>query len=596
KKMSLAYLTRSGLSWGMGDTPIPAGKKEAIEEAEKKIDEVHNQYEMGLLTKDERYVKSIDIWASTKNEVQEISKNALDPLGSVFAMIDSGARGSWGQITQMMGMKGLVTNPAGETIELPVKGSFKEGFDVLEYFISTHGTRKGLSDTALRTANAGYLTRRLVDVAQDVVVRAEDCKDVDGYVMTREQSEEIGEELAKRILGRVSLDDIKSGKKVLVKKGELITEKEYEKIKDIDLQEARVRSTINCKTIRGVCRRCYGYDLGRNKLVEEGEAVGIIAAQSIGEPGTQLTMRTFHTGGVAGQDITQGLPRVEELFEARPVKKAAIISEIDGQASISEEDRQKVIKVVAEKPLIETYDLAKSFKKANYTIKVKNGTTVGKGDVLVESEKGKTVKAKVQGKVSIEKSLITVSGTEENIEEYTVPVGFTLWVKDGDLVTAGQQLTEGSLNLQELYRLKGKDAVQRYVIKEIQYIYSSQGQRLNDKHIEIVVRQMFSRYYVKDAGDTDLLSGDIISEDQILEANNAIKKGEKKAVGENLLLGITKASLSTDSFLAAASFQETARVLIDASISGRVDRLRGLKENVIIGKLIPVGTGYKKDK
>lgn len=425
KKMSLAYLTRSGLSWGMGDTPIPAGKKEAIEEAEKKIDEVHNQYEMGLLTKDERYVKSIDIWASTKNEVQEISKNALDPLGSVFAMIDSGARGSWGQITQMMGMKGLVTNPAGETIELPVKGSFKEGFDVLEYFISTHGTRKGLSDTALRTANAGYLTRRLVDVAQDVVVRAEDCKDVDGYVMTREQSEEIGEELAKRILGRVSLDDIKSGKKVLVKKGELITEKEYEKIKDIDLQEARVRSTINCKTIRGVCRRCYGYDLGRNKLVEEGEAVGIIAAQSIGEPGTQLTMRTFHTGGVAGQDITQGLPRVEELFEARPVKKAAIISEIDGQASISEEDRQKVIKVVAEKPLIETYDLAKSFKKANYTIKVKNGTTVGKGDVLVESEKGKTVKAKVQGKVSIEKSLITVSGTEENIEEYTVPVGFT---------------------------------------------------------------------------------------------------------------------------------------------------------------------------
>ncbi|MBU2229068.1 DNA-directed RNA polymerase subunit beta', partial [Patescibacteria group bacterium] len=427
-------------------------------------------------------------------------------------------------------------------------------------------------------------------------VRAEDCKDVDGYVMTREQSEEIGEELAKRILGRVSLDDIKSGKKVLVKKGELITEKEYEKIKDIDLQEARVRSTINCKTIRGVCRRCYGYDLGRNKLVEEGEAVGIIAAQSIGEPGTQLTMRTFHTGGVAGQDITQGLPRVEELFEARPVKKAAIISEIDGQASISEEDRQKIIKVVAEKPLIETYDLAKSFKKANYTIKVKNGTTVGKGDVLVESEKGKTVKAKVQGKVSIEKSLITVSGTEENIEEYTVPVGFTLWVKDGDLVTAGQQLTEGSLNLQELYRLKGKDAVQRYVIKEIQYIYSSQGQRLNDKHIEIVVRQMFSRYYVKDAGDTDLLSGDIISEDQILEANNAIKKGEKKAVGENLLLGITKASLSTDSFLAAASFQETARVLIDASISGRVDRLRGLKENVIIGKLIPVGTGYKKDK
>ena len=596
KKMSLAYLTRSGLSWGMGDTPIPIGKKEKIEEAEKKIDEVHGQYEMGLLTKDERYAKAIDIWASTKNEVQEISKNALDPLGSVFAMIDSGARGSWGQITQMMGMKGLVTNPAGETIELPVKGSFKEGFDVLEYFISTHGTRKGLSDTALRTANAGYLTRRLVDVAQDVVIRAEDCKDTDGYIMTKEQSEEIGEELAKRTLGRVTLDDIKSGKKVLVKKGEIITEKEYEKIRNIDLQEARVRSIINCKTIRGVCRKCYGYDLGYNKLVELGEAVGIIAAQSIGEPGTQLTMRTFHTGGVAGQDITQGLPRVEELFEARPVKKAAIISEIDGQASISEQDKQKIIKVTAEKPVTETYDLEKSFKKVDYTIKVKKGTTVGKGDVLAKSEKGKTVKSKAQGKVNIEKSLITVSGTIENVEEYNVPIGFTLWVKDGDLVTVGQQLTEGSLNLQELYRLKGKDAVQRYIIKEIQYIYSSQGQKLNDKHIEIVVRQMFSRYYVKDAGDTDLLSGDIISEDQLLEANNAIKKGEKKATGENLLLGITKASLSTDSFLAAASFQETARVLIDASISGRVDKLRGLKENVIIGKLIPVGTGYTKDR
>jgi DNA-directed RNA polymerase subunit beta' len=596
KKMSLAYLTRSGLSWGMGDTPVPEGKKETIEAAEKKIDEVRGQYEMGLLTKEERYAKSIDIWASTKNEVQEISKNALDPLGSVFAMIDSGARGSWGQITQMMGMKGLVTNPAGETIELPVKGSFKEGFDVLEYFISTHGTRKGLSDTALRTANAGYLTRRLVDVAQDVIVRAEDCKDTDGFVMTKEQSEEIGEELAKRALGRVTLEDIKSGKKVLVKKGELIAEKEYEKIKNVDLQEVKVRSIINCKTIRGVCRKCYGFDLGYNKLVELGEAVGIVAAQSIGEPGTQLTMRTFHTGGVAGQDITQGLPRVEELFEARPVKKAAIVSEIDGQASISEEEKQKIIKVIAEKPITETYDLEKSFKKVGYTIKVKKGAKVDKGDILAESEKGKTVKAKLQGKISIEKSQIIITGTEEDIEEYTVPVGSSLWVKDGDLVVAGQQLTEGSLNIQDLYRLKGKDVVQRYIIKEIQYIYSSQGQRLNDKHIEIIVRQMFSRYYVKNEGDTDLLSGDITSEDQLMEANNNLKKGEKKATAENLLLGITKASLSTDSFLAAASFQETARVLIDASISGKVDKLRGLKENVIIGKLIPVGTGYNKSK
>ncbi|MFA6525637.1 MAG: DNA-directed RNA polymerase subunit beta' [Patescibacteria group bacterium] len=593
KEMSLKYLTLSGLSWGMGDTPIPAGKKEAIEAAEKKIDEIHSQYEMGLLTKEERYAKSIDVWASTKNEVQEISKNALDPLGSVFAMIDSGARGSWGQITQMMGMKGLVTNPAGETIELPVKGSFKEGFNVLEYFISTHGTRKGLSDTALRTANAGYLTRRLVDVAQDVVVRDEDCGDTDGYVMTKEQSEEIGEELSKRVLGRVVLDDIMSGKKVIVKKGELVTEKEYEKLKEMDLQEARVRSIISCKSIRGVCRKCYGFDLGYNKMVELGEAVGIIAAQSIGEPGTQLTMRTFHTGGVAGQDITQGLPRVEELFEARPVKKAAIISEIDGQVSVTEQDKQKMIKVIAEKPVTESYDIEKLFKKVGFTIKVKNGDSVDKGDVIAENDKGKVIKAKAQGKITVDKSIVKISGTEENVHEYVIPIGFSLWVKDGDLVTSGQQLTEGSLNIQELYRLRGKDAVQRYIIKEIQYIYSSQGQKLNDKHIEIIVRQMFSRYYVKNAGDTDLLSGDIISEDQLLEANNALKKGEKKANGENLLLGITKASLSTDSFLAAASFQETARVLIDASISGKVDKLRGLKENVIIGKLIPVGTGFK---
>ena len=591
KKMSLHYLTQSGLSWGMEDTPVPPKKKELIQKAEKELDEVRNQYEMGLLTKEERHARIIDVWTSIKNEIQEVSKKTLDQFGPVFAMIDSGARGSWGQITQMMGMKGLVTNPAGETIELPIKGSFKEGFDVLEYFISTHGTRKGLSDTALRTANAGYLTRRLVDVAQEVVVTEEDCKDDEGVVLTKEESEEVGEPLASRILGRVVLENIKSGRKTLVKKEQLVTEKEYELIKNLDLKAVKIRSILTCKTVRGICQKCYGYELGYNHLVKLGGAVGIIAAQSIGEPGTQLTMRTFHTGGVAGQDITQGLPRVEELFEARPVKKAAIISETDGQVSISEDNKQKIIKVYAERPFTNTYRLKDFFGKNKYSFKVKSGKLVKKGDLLAESS-NRTLKAREAGKVSIEDELIKISVVKEETKEYPVPIGYSLWVKEGELVSHGQQLTEGNMNLPELYRLRGKITVQKYIIKEIQYIYSSQGQRLNDKHIEVIVRQMFSRYYIKDAGDTDLLSGEIVSAAQLQEANRIVKKGGQQASAENLLLGITKSSLSTDSFLAAASFQETARVLIDASVSGKVDKLRGLKENVIIGKLIPVGTGF----
>ena len=591
KKMSLHYLTQSGLSWGMEDTPVPPKKKELIQKAEKELDEVRNQHEMGLLTKEERHARIIDVWTSIKNEIQEVSKKTLDQFGPVFAMIDSGARGSWGQITQMMGMKGLVTNPAGETIELPIKGSFKEGFDVLEYFISTHGTRKGLSDTALRTANAGYLTRRLVDVAQEVVVTEEDCKDDEGVVLTKEESEEVGEPLASRILGRVVLENIKSGRKTLVKKEQLVTEKEYELIKNLDLKAVKIRSILTCKTVRGICQKCYGYELGYNHLVKLGGAVGIIAAQSIGEPGTQLTMRTFHTGGVAGQDITQGLPRVEELFEARPVKKAAIISETDGQVSISEDNKQKIIKVYAERPFTNTYRLKDFFGKNKYSFKVKSGKLVKKGDLLAESS-NRTLKAREAGKVSIEDELIKISVVKEETKEYPVPIGYSLWVKEGELVSHGQQLTEGNMNLPELYRLRGKITVQKYIIKEIQYIYSSQGQRLNDKHIEVIVRQMFSRYYIKDAGDTDLLSGEIVSAAQLQEANRIVKKGGQQASAENLLLGITKSSLSTDSFLAAASFQETARVLIDASVSGKVDKLRGLKENVIIGKLIPVGTGF----
>lgn len=598
KNLGFEYLTYSGISWGMADLTTPVDKYKVIQEAEKQIDEVQDHYEQGLLTDEERHVKVIEVWATIKENIQKLSKRTMNKYGPVFSMIESGARGSWAQITQMMGMKGLVTNPAGETIELPIKGSFKEGFDVLEYFISTHGARKGLSDTALRTANAGYLTRRLIDVCQDIVVTEEDCKDDKGVEITKEECEDTGETITNRIVGRVVIDKIvdPKTKKIIVKAGELITEDVASKLDKLDLGRARVRSVLTCQTLRGICRRCYGFDLGFNKLVELGTAVGIVAAQSIGEPGTQLTMRTFHTGGVAGWDITQGLPRVEELFEARPMRRAAILSDVDGLVKIIEEEKNtKIIRITYKHTHEDKYYLAKNNKKAKVELKVKNGEMIEKDKVLFTIN-GTKVRARTSGLVRIEEKEELIIVSEQNkVREFNVATGQALWVKDGYLAKKGDQLTDGSLDLFQLYHLKGKEAVQKYIIKEIQYIYSSQGQKLNDKHIEIIVRQMFSRVYVKDAGDTLFLPGEIIERSQVLEANKEIKKKDGKlAVFEQLLLGITKASLSIDSFLSAASFQETARVLIDAAVSGKVDRLRGLKENVIIGKLIPAGTGFRK--
>jgi len=598
KNLGFDYLTYSGISWGMADLTTPTGKYKVIEEAEKQIDEIHDHYEQGLLTDEERHVKVIEVWATAKENIQKLSKQTLSKYSSIFGMIESGARGSWAQITQMMGMKGLVTNPAGETIELPIKGSFKEGFDVLEYFISTHGARKGLSDTALRTANAGYLTRRLIDVCQDIVVIEEDCKNDKGIEITKEECEDTGETITSHVLGRVVIDKIvdPKTKKIVVKAGGLITEDIASKLDKLDIDRVRVRSVLTCQALRGICRKCYGFDLGFNKLVEPGTAVGIVAAQSIGEPGTQLTMRTFHTGGVAGRDITQGLPRVEELFEARPIRRAAILSDVDGLVKIIEEEKNnKIIRITYKHTHEDKYYLAKNNKKAKAELKVKNGETIEKDKVLFTINATK-VKARTSGLVRIEEKEKLVIVSEQNkVREFNVAADQALWVKDGHLVKKGDQLTDGSLDLFQLYHLKGKEAVQRYIIKEIQYIYSSQGQKLNDKHIEIIVRQMFSRVYVKDAGDTSFLPGEIVERSQVLGANKEIKKkGGKLAVFEQLLLGITKASLSIDSFLSAASFQETARVLIDAAVSGKVDHLRGLKENVIIGKLIPAGTGFRK--
>ena len=599
KKLGFSTITASGLSWGMNDIPALPQKSEIIAKGEGQVEQIQGQYDQGLLTNKERYVKVVEVWKGIKDEITEISQGAFDAQSSLYSIINSGARGSWAQMIQIMGMKGMVINPAGEIIELPVKASFQEGLDVLEYFISTHGTRKGLSDTALRTANAGYLTRRLVDVSQDLVIVEEDCQDTEGFTLSQKDAEVIGDNLLNIILGRVTLENLVNPKtkKTVVKTGEIVTEEHLKKLDKAELPAIHFRSIISCRSTRGLCQKCYGYDLGFNKLVQEGTAIGIIAAQSIGEPGTQLTMRTFHTGGVAGQDITQGLPRVEELFEARPPKRKALVAEIDGQVVIEKETAigirtSRTIKIkylgeIKENLLInEDFDLL-----------VKAGDLVKPGDPLMKhkEKKGKVIKASSEGQVKIKDDFLQIISNKESLEEIQIPPGYALWVKNGDLVKAGDPLTEGSLDLHDLFKYKGKLEVQRYIIKEILYIYSSQGQKLNAKHIEVIVRQMFSRLYIKDASETNLLPGEIVTQSQFIEENQRAKKEKnKEAVGETLLLGITKASLATDSFLSAASFQETARVLIDAAVTGKIDRLRGLKENVIIGRLIPAGTGFKK--
>ena len=615
KNRAFELITKSGLSFGMGDLPHFADVDKLIDAADIKVEEIKSQFEEGLLTDSERSGKTIELWSGVKEQVMDVCKKQLPPSSSIYSMIDSGARGSWAQLTQILGMKGLVTSPSGGIIELPVKGNFKKGFDVLEYFISTHGVRKGLSDTALRTANAGYLTRRLVDVAQDVIVSEDDCGDDIGITITKKESEEMSETILKRISGRYLAQDLKnSSGKVLFKKGELMTEDAIEEIAKEEIDEACVRSVLSCRLPRGICAHCYGYDLARNKTVEVGVPVGIIAAQSIGEPGTQLTMRTFHTGGVAGgSDITQGLPRVEEIFENRTPKKKAIISDVDGKVKIQSEQRTikdeegkdmivtnarvKILKIFYKGEVTEKYRLAPvaeegDVEKDKTELLVKEGDEVKAGDALYSIGK-KKVTARESGRVVITAKHLKVIREMEKIEEMIIPKGTALLVKDGDEVKRGQQLTDGSLDLDQLFRLQDRLAVQKYIIKEIQYVYSSQGQPLNDKHVEIIAHQMFSRFLVTDAGITDLLPGEVI-EESVLARLDADERKTVKA--ERLLSGITKASLTTESFLSAASFQETARVLIDAALSGKIDYLEGLKENVIIGCLIPAGTGYKGRK
>ncbi|MBU4369987.1 DNA-directed RNA polymerase subunit beta' [Patescibacteria group bacterium] len=599
KEITLSYLTASGLSWGMDDLPNLPEKPKIIQEAEKNIDKIQSQYEMGLLAEDERYLKSIETWMTAKSKITEIVKKNPLAVSAIFTMVESGARGSWTQLAQMFGMRGIVSSPTGRLIELPIKSSFKEGFDVLEYFISTHGSRKGVADTALRTASAGYLTRRMVDVCQDIIITEKDCGDKKGICLTRQENLEMDEDWQSRLFGRTAVQAIEhpKTKKVIVKANEMISRQKAKEVNEADPEKVFIRSVLSCKSLQGTCIKCYGYDLGYNKPVELGVPVGVIAAQSIGEPGTQLTLRTFHTGGVAGADITQGLPRVEELFEVRPVKKKAVMVNHDGVVNLVQEDDKKgiIIKYKGEKQ--ETYLIDED---EDWKIKVKQDQEVKRGEVLAAfSAKGgsasggkkRKITAKHKGKIKLSTGTIKVFYERDDKEEYDV-TGYNIWVKDGDKVKVGEQLTDGSLDLRELYELQGREATEKYILKETQYIYSSQAQKLNDKHVEIVIRQMFSRCLINDGGETNLLPGEIVPKSYFWEINKKAKAlGKKQAEAEERLTGITRVSLSTDSWLSAASFQETSRVLVKAAISGRPDHLRGLKENVIVGRLIPVGTG-----
>ena len=610
KEAGYKYVTRSGFSYGIGDLPDLPDKEGIMKEAGERVKIIEAQYKDGLLTKRERYTQIIKVWSDIQDRIKNLSKNSLESTGSVSAMIESGARGSVVQLMQVVGMKGLVTNPSGEIIELPIKSSFREGLDVLEYFISSHGTRKGLTDTALKTANAGHLTRRLVDVAQDVIITSDNCGDTQGLLLTHEECEEIGEPLISRILGRFTIADIvhPKTKKTLIPKNTLINEEDIRMLKALDepIQEAHVRSPIACKNTRGICTHCYGYNLAYNQEVQLGSAVGVVAAQSIGEPGTQLTMRTFHTGGVAtGADITQGLPRVEELVEARNPKHKAVMAEQAGKVVIAEPEAREIFTMTGQK-LVDPARSGKIIKilsdemrddvyvvTAKDEVKVKDGGTVEQGQTIIVRKDGTEIPAEHTGTVRLDKRKLFVNwqGTAEN--EYPVPVGFKILVKEGDEVQAGDQLTEGHLDLQLLFKSKGHYAVMQYLLREILSIYATQGQKINSKHIEVIIRQMFSRAYVRDSGDTDLLPGEIVEKARALdEIRKTEEKGGKPAVLEDLFMGITKVALTTESFLSSASFQETARVLIHAAVTGKVDHLEGLKENVIIGRLIPAGTGF----
>ena len=532
KAMGFKYSTRGAITVGVSDMEIPAEKKVYLKEAEEEIDKVTKKYLRGLLTNEERYQKVISIWSETSNKVTDALMKNLDELNPIFMMANSGARGSVNQVRQLAAMRGLMADTSGRTIEIPIKANFREGLTVLEYFISTHGARKGLTDTALRTADSGYLTRRLVDVSQEVIIREDDCGTNDGIVVSDiKDGNEIIEKLKDRLVGRLACEDVVAENgDVLCKAGDMISSDKADEIVAAGVEKVKIRSVLKCRSKVGVCAKCYGHNLANGEMVNIGESVGIIAAQSIGEPGTQLTMRTFHAGGVAGDDITQGLPRVEELFEARKPKGLAIIAEIGGRVKISENKKKREVTIL--------------------------------NDEIGDSA------------------------------TYLIPYGSRIKVREDQMIVAGDELTEGSINPHDILAIKGYTAVQDYLIQEVQRVYRLQGVDINDKHIEVIIRQMMHKVKVEDAGDTNLLTGSLVERYELERINERVREeGGREAEYSEVLMGITKAALATDSFLSAASFQETTRVLTEAAIKGKIDPLVGLKENVIIGKLVPAGTG-----
>ena len=537
KKLGYKYSTRGAITVSISDMEVPGKKQEILDEAEQIVEKITKQFKRGFMTDDERYQKVIQTWKDADDKITKALLTGLDKYNNIFMMADSGARGSDKQIKQLAGMRGLMADTSGRTIELPIKSNFREGLDVLEYFISAHGARKGLADTALRTADSGYLTRRLVDVSQDVIIREQDCAhdldEIPGMVVKAfKDGAEVIESLQERITGRYSSKEIvhpETGA-IIVKKNSLISPRKAAKIIAAGIQEVPIRTVLTCRSQIGVCSRCYGANMASGLPVQVGEAVGIIAAQSIGEPGTQLTMRTFHTGGIAGEDITQGLPRVEELFEARKPKGLAIIAEFGGVATIKDTKKKREV-------------------------------------IVTDNETG-------------------------NSKAYLIPYGFRIKIMDGDVIEAGDELTEGSINPHDILKIKGVRSVQDYMISEVQRVYRLQGVEINDKHIEVIVRQMLKKLRIENNGDSDYLPGTLVDRLEIEETNDRLaEEGLETAEGKQVMLGITKASLATESFLSAASFQETTKVLTEAAIKGKVDNLIGLKENVIIGKLIPAGTG-----
>ena len=594
KDIGFQYAMKSGSTLAVADISMPIAKKEILAKAQSDVENVQRSYRRGLLTEQERNEREIEIWQKTTKDVALAVRQNMDPNGNLSTMANSGAtKGGFGPISQLAGMRGLMADPAGRIIRLPIQSNFREGLTALEYFISTHGARKGLADTALRTADAGYLTRRLVDVAQDVIINEHDCGTESG-IYIRKSDDVAGQSLGTRLYGRTV------AKRVLnPMTGEILVERDamldHEKIRILTLhnvEEVLVRSPMTCELEHGICAHCYGMDLGRGKIVNLGSAVGIVAAQSIGEPGTQLTLRTFHTGGVAaGGDITTGLPRVEELFEARRAPKGeAVITTISGIAHVIQSDRyseQRIVRVEHSEVMSDTYEIP-----SEWSIVVKDEETISLGDTIASLGEAQ-ISSQHAGRIRIEGRKVVVSYDQREMEEYEIPTTSRLLIRDSDNVEAGQALTEGSLNPHTVLKIKGRDACMMYLLTEIQKVYRSQGQNINDKHYEVIVRKMLGRVQVVRAGDSPFLPMDLVERLAIQRVNEKLtNEGKQPARYAEVLLGVTKASLSTDSFLSASSFQHTIKVLASAAIGGEEDPLFGLKENVIIGKLIPAGTGF----